>query len=93
MDTDFPGIIAIMLPDGRIMARAVNRDGNFTEVTSVSVVGPDMNEEIPEYKMRTAQTFGKGTTEKLSSLSIGFVGVSGTGIPVVEQLHRLSVGE
>jgi tRNA A37 threonylcarbamoyladenosine dehydratase len=51
------------------------------------------NEEIPEYKIRTAQTFGKGTTEKLSSLSIGVVGVSGTGIPVVEQLHRLSVGE
>jgi hypothetical protein len=67
-----------------------------------SASGPDikvwdanilLNEEIPEYKMRTAQTFGKGTTEKLSSLSIGVVGVSGTGIPVVEQLHRLSVGE
>ncbi|MGM7724815.1 hypothetical protein [Metabacillus sp. Hm71] len=42
--------------------------------------------------MRIEQTFRKGTTEKLSSLSIGVVGVSGTEIPVEEQLHRLSVG-
>lgn len=102
MDTDFPGISAIMMPDGQIIARAVDDDGNFSEVASVSVAGPDVTiwdsttsakEDIPQFMMRTAQTFGQGTTEKLSRLSIGVVGVSGTGSPVVEQLHRLGVGE
>lgn len=102
MDTDFPGISAIMLPDGRIIARMVSSGGHFRDVSSISIAGPDINiwqsnstenEEVPEYKIRTAQTFGKGTTEKLSRLSIGVVGISGTGSPVVEQLHRLGVGE
>lgn len=102
LDTDFPGISAIMLPDGRMMARAVSYDGNFNDVASISVAGPDMkfwcakqlyNAKVPEFMIRTTQAFGQGTTELLSRLSIGIVGVSGTGSPVVEQLHRLGVGE
>lgn len=40
---------------------------------------------------RTAQAFGAGTVEFLSNLTIGIVGVSGTGSVVAEQLYRLGV--
>lgn len=40
---------------------------------------------------RTVQAFGRGTTEYLSNLTVGVVGVSGTGSIVAEQLYRLGV--
>ena len=40
---------------------------------------------------RTAQAFGAGTVEFLSNLTVGIVGVSGTGSIVAEQLYRLGV--
>lgn len=46
-----------------------------------------------EWNLRTEQAFGKGTMELLSKLSIGVVGVSGTGSIVAEQLARLQVGQ
>lgn len=102
LDTDFPGISAVMLPDGRMTARAVNGDGCFSEVSSIAVAGPDISiwhtacddeDDIREFAMRTAQAFGRGTTRILSRLSIGVVGVSGTGSPLVEMFYRLGVGE
>ena len=105
LNTDYPGISAIMLPDGKIIARLVKADGSFSDVSSVIVAGPDIlywdNEQEQEqdqdksllYSKRTKQTFGRGTTQKLSHLSIGIVGVSGTGSPLTEMLARLGVGE
>ncbi|EIJ80118.1 UBA/THIF-type NAD/FAD binding protein [Bacillus methanolicus PB1] len=102
LNTDFPGISAIMLQDGRMIARVVNGEGLFNDVVSISVGGPDLkfwqtesleSRGIPDFMIRTAQAFGQGTTELLSRLSIGVVGVSGTGSPVVEMLFRLGVGE
>lgn len=101
LDTNFPGISAVMLPDGQVFARTVAGDGSFGPVASVAVAGPDIQiwhtdqkeGEVPEYLLRTEQTLGKGTTRRLSRLSIGVVGASGTGSPVVEMLYRLGVGE
>ena len=102
LDTDFPGISAVMLPDGKLIARFINGEGNFGNVVSITVAGSDVRiwhtsqhgeDEVPGFMMRTAQSFGLGTTQLLSRLSIGVVGVSGTGSPVIEMLYRLGVGE
>lgn len=102
LDTSFPGVSAVMLPDGRVFARSVSPAGDFAPVRRVVVAGPDIHiwdhggERSDEIKLlddRTAQMFGKRTTRLLSRLSVGVVGCSGTGSPVVEQLYRLGVGE
>ncbi|WP_430626683.1 ThiF family adenylyltransferase [Sulfobacillus thermotolerans] len=86
------------------MARAW--DGGATPVyfESVVVAGDDIyiwnrmneadpvDEDMDEIQQRTHQTFGQGTTAILRKLSVGVVGVSGTGSPLVEMLFRLGVG-
>lgn len=47
--------------------------------------------DASEMYERTVQAFGSGTTEYLSHLTIGVVGVSGTGSIVAEQLYRLGI--
>ncbi|CAM4025437.1 ThiF family adenylyltransferase [Paenibacillus alkaliterrae] len=101
LDNENPGVSAIMFPDLSIRARAVNGEGRFSDVESVLVAGSDImfwkqqgsEGHIQGYAERTAQTFGEGTIRMLSELSIGVVGVSGTGSPVVELLYRTGVGE
>jgi hypothetical protein len=101
LDTNFPGISAIMLPDGHVMARTLSGEGCFGNVLSVTIAGSDVqiwyqdrqDNNLHEHMLRTCQTFGQGTTSLLSQLSIGVVGASGTGSPVVEMLYRLGVGE
>ncbi len=101
---DFVLVSAVMLPEGRIVARAW--DGGATPVyfESVVVAGDDIyiwnsmneadtvDEDMDEIQQRTHQTFGQGTTALLRKLSVGVVGVSGTGSPLVEMLFRLGVG-
>lgn len=101
LDTNFPGISAIMTPDGRVTARVILGNGNFAPVAATSVAGSDINiwtdkateHKVTELNHRTAQTFGSGTTNLVARLRVGVVGVSGTGSPVAEMLHRLGVGE
>jgi len=101
IDTEFVSISATMFPDGRILARTVNEDGTFSNVESTAIAGSDIHiwhsastsGNIHDSLIKTAQVFGQGTTSLLSNLSIGVVGVSGTGSPVVEMLYRLGVGE
>lgn len=102
LDSDIPGISASLLPDGHLTARTVNKSGIEEEISSIAVTGSDIQiyypcevnkETLPDYSLRTAQTFGLGTTNLLSRLSVGVVGVSGTGSPVTEMLYRLGVGE
>lgn len=101
VDGDRSHISAIMLPDGRMLARTVSAGGSFASVDSVSVVGEDvrinaMREDkavMPGFVQRHAQLFGDGTTKLLGRLRVAVVGCSGTGSPVVEQLIRLGVGE
>lgn len=93
---------AIMLPDGRLVARAVNDHGEFAEMETVAVVGDDICLwKVPrlEHGMATAlddklaQTFGSGTLARLRAMRVGVVGCSGTGSIVVELLARNGIGE
>ena len=68
-------------------------------VDSVAVIGADFRYQfckqplgLPESQERTAQAFGKKTTDTLRHLTIGIAGASGTGSVVAEQLVRLGVG-
>lgn len=51
----------------------------------------EMPEDSSEFHERTLQAFGYGTTQYLKNLTIGVVGISGTGSIVAEQLMRLGV--
>lgn len=76
-------------------------DARFSKMVDVSsVAGGNIKFKFPEnitlnteWNLRTEQAFGKGTMGLLSELSIGVVGVSGTGSIVAEQLSRLQVGQ
>jgi hypothetical protein len=103
LNSEFPGLSAMMLPNGRIHARAVSDEGVFSPVNRVTVVSSDIivwdhdefnsGAALQEVDRRTAQMFGKRTTQLLSTLSVGVVGTSGTGSPIIEQLYRLGIGE
>ena len=66
----------------------------------ISVVGEnieywadDANSFVPDFADRHAQVLGAGTFARLRRLRIAVVGCSGTGLPTIEQLFRLGVGE
>ena len=91
---------AIMTPKGEIIARAVNYDGNFRQVKTVSVVGDEIlvwkrseKQNTEAYHDKMSQTFGRGTLDLLRSLRVGVIGCSGTGSIVIELLVRNCVGE
>jgi proteasome lid subunit RPN8/RPN11 len=98
-ETDLPHASAIMLPSGEIFGRIQRPDGSWEDLESVSVAGPDFlrwtrahpGEATPEFARRHAQVFGAGTTELMHGLTVGVIGCSGTGSPVIEQLARLRV--
>ena len=101
MNDESPHASAVMLPDGRIFGRVVRPEGEFEQISLVSVIGDDLSfwraidnkTGLPEFALRHAQAFGIGTTEKLRSLSAAVIGCSGTGSPVIEQLARLGIGK
>jgi hypothetical protein len=99
-DTDRPHASAILLPDGRIVARVVDTENEFVPIKKVTVTGSTIRQWSAirptvnaEYHQRTLQAFGEGTAAALSQLSVGVVGCSGTGSWVVEMLNRLGVRE
>jgi ThiF family/Prokaryotic homologs of the JAB domain len=91
----------VMLPSGEMFGRVLMEHGVMCSLSSISVAGDDLffwypnsgNTEIPGFAASHAQAFDEGTIERLRKLSIGVVGASGTGSPVIEQLMRLGVGE
>jgi hypothetical protein len=92
-------VSAIMLPDGSIFGRRVGIGGPRGKLDRVSVVGDDLviwsSAERPEpstFDVRHRQMFGGRTTALLRQLSVGVVGVSGSGSPTIEMLVRLGVG-
>lgn len=99
-DDDRPNGSAIMLPNGKILARLVNHAGEFTSIQTVSVIGKDIRiwkqgnikRKVPGFGSRVAQTFGKGTYQLLRKIRAGVVGCSGTGSIVVELLSRNCIG-
>lgn len=97
---DFLPASVIMLPDGRMLGRYLNRERQLVPLHKITIVGDDiqywLNDEIssvPEFAASHAQAFGEGTYALLSNLSVAVIGCSGTGSPVIEQLARLGVGE
>src|SRR5947209_4048476 len=91
-----PHVSCIMLPDGKIFGRVVSADGEFTPLDLVSVAGDDLHfwrretnvTRVREFTLRHAQAFGERTTVMLGDLVIAVIGVSGTGMPVVEMVSR-----
>lgn len=100
-DNEKPHASCVMLPNGKMFGRIVKPNGNFENISSISVAGDNMyywhsnNEDksIPEFAQRHAQAFGSGTFNILKNLSVAVIGCSGTGSPVIEQLARLGVGK
>ena len=91
---------AIMLPDGSIIARTVDLQGNFSDMKGVSVVGNDIRIWKPQkpkkrtpYQNKLSQTFGSGTLDLLHNMRVGVVGCSGTGSIIIELLVRNCVDE
>lgn len=98
-DSPLPHASVVMLPNGEMFGRAIDGKGNMESLASISVPGNDLyfssskeSGRAPEHLRRHAQLFGEGTTAKLRALSVGVVGCSGTGSPLIEQLARLGVG-
>lgn len=99
-DHDGIHMSAVMLPSGKVFARAFGPDLKPEFVNKISISGDELlfwnnNKEIQldDFSLRTIQAFGDGTYSKLKQLKIGVVGCSGTGSPTIEQLARLGVGE
>ncbi len=93
---------AIMLADGRIVARTVDEHGGFRDIETVAAVGEDIRlwkhgsgngVGGDAFEQKLEQTFGRGTLSLLRSMRVGVVGCSGTGSVVVELLVRNGVGE
>lgn len=102
LDADGPLASLIMLPDGRLVGRAVQEHGRGAPLDGIRLVDDDfvfwqydqeVGGDVPEHAIRVAQTFGEGTYRLLRKLRIGVVGASGTGSIVIEQLARNCVGE
>lgn len=100
-DTESPHASVIVMRDGRVFGRTVREDGTFADLSQVSIVGDDIRfyrlpssveNPVPEFGRRIAQTFGGGTYDQLRQLRVAVVGCSGTGSPVIEQLARNCVG-
>lgn len=92
----------VMLPDGSMFGRAVDARGRFFPFSKICAAGDNIRfwtggkkrfKNAPEFGLRVAQTFGKGTFQLLRSLKVGVVGCSGTGSIVAELLARNCVGE
>jgi hypothetical protein len=101
LDDGQPHMSAILLPGGKIIARVVTRGGEFQPVDVVAVAGDDLHfwyssEERttgPQaFEEKNRQFFGDETFARLRRLSGTFVGCSGTGSPLIEQLARLGMG-
>jgi hypothetical protein len=95
-----PHASVVMLPGGRMFGRAIHLDGRFERLRRIAVAGNDIllfdseGDSLvadPTFD-RQVRLFGEATTTLLGRLSVGVIGCSGTGGPVIEQLARLGVG-
>ena len=101
VEKDIPHGSVIMLPDGKMVGRVMDKEGAFVPMLWVNVVGEDLRfwytDEVGKkessFAASHAQVLGRGTMEMLKRLSVAVIGCSGTGSPVIEQLFRLGVGE
>jgi hypothetical protein len=97
---DKPHASAVMLPEGKIFGRFFYPDLHHEPIDCISIAGDIIHHYkkyndhvIDEFALRTIQAFGEKTYRSLKELSVGVVGCSGTGSPLIEQLVRLGVGK
>lgn len=93
-----PHASAIMLPGGRIFGRFFFDDLHYEPIDKVIVSGDQIEfycrqrlTKSDDFGLRIIQTFGEATYAQLKEMTIGVVGCSGTGSPLIEQLVRLGV--
>lgn len=98
--TDKPHASAIMLPDGKIFGRFFLSNLEHKPIDTVQIAGDTILQFSstkyfigPQFAKRTIQAFGDKTYQMISNMTVGVIGCSGTGSPVIEQLTRLGVGK
>jgi ThiF family protein/JAB domain-containing protein similar to deubiquitination enzymes len=95
-DDELPHASAVMMPDGRVIARVIDAAGRFVPMRLVSAIGEDLTlwftdegpVAIPAQAERNVQAFGEGTYRIMQRLRIAFIGASGTGSPALEASIR-----
>ncbi|HRN72632.1 MAG TPA: ThiF family adenylyltransferase [Ginsengibacter sp.] len=97
---DKPHASAVMLPEGKIFGRFFFSDLHHEPIDKILVAGDTIQKysnskkiNKADFALRTIQAFGERTYQSLSELTVGVVGCSGTGSPVIEQLVRLGIGK
>lgn len=91
----------VVLPTGEMFGRYLNELAEFKTIDRIMIVGDEIKvwdssaepSKQASFAASHAQLFGEKTVQEFGNLSIGIVGCSGTGSPVIEQLVRLGVGE
>jgi hypothetical protein len=98
--SDKPHASAVMLPDGKIFGRFFFSDLHHEPIDKITIAGDTIQQFISlkknsnaDFALRTIQAFGELTYQILSEMTVGVVGCSGTGSPVIEQLVRLGIGK
>lgn len=93
-----PHASAIMLPDGSIFGRFFFYDLHHEPINKIAIIGDtiqhysnSLTQSNDAFALRTIQVFGELTYQRLHTMTIGVIGCSGTGSPVIEQLVRLGV--
>jgi len=97
---DKPHASAVMLPEGKIFGRFFFSDLCHHPIDNILIAGDTIqkfskSQEIrpADFALRTIQAFGERTYCSLREMTVGVVGCSGTGSPVIEQLVRLGIGK
>jgi molybdopterin/thiamine biosynthesis adenylyltransferase len=95
-----PHASAVMLPNGNLFGRFFFSDLQHEPIDKILIAGDTIQQFSnskknfeTDFALRTIQAFGERTYRHLNDLTIGVVGCSGTGSPVIEQLVRLGVGK
>ncbi len=83
---------AVMVPDGRILARLYDRAGHVRPIELVTIAGDDLNFWWADQPSEVAMAFGSDMTRDLGRLHACVVGVSGTGSIIAEQAARMGFG-
>jgi ThiF family/Prokaryotic homologs of the JAB domain len=106
IDGEHPHASAVLLPDGRVFGRAHYANGEVAALDQITVIGDELRvfralspalstidlADLPEFALRYAQAFGRGTFEALRTMTVVVVGCSGTGSVVIDALARLGIG-
>ncbi|MHA6821392.1 ThiF family adenylyltransferase [Ralstonia pseudosolanacearum] len=87
---------AVMLPDGRMLARVYSAEQTILPIDLVSVASDDLHfwwRDLISMPSVRPLAFTSAMTSELSSLTACVIGASGTGSIVAEQACRLGFGD